>query len=236
MSKVVASTAAAAAQHLDVPPSLLNVNLEASLGSGINVPLGPSSRQQAAVDALAEFYEETAGSRALLVGLNMVSTPASSIVAFPKSSNLLQSALVIASLSGPFNGLANALRMAESMRGRCPQLLTAGSVLTLNPQRSTTSTAAQRRAGAPPSSSTSSDSGSSNSNSDRCAAWLSDYYLPVLTPQASSQAVAANEPMQATVLLPLEVGVIRALRCSVQPLHSPASSSSSRVDTQGACM
>jgi hypothetical protein len=217
---------AATAQQLQVPRSLIKVTLESSLGSGLNVPPAAPNRQQAAVDALAEFFEETTGSTSLLVGLNMVSNQAlklhTNTSSSPKDGTGLSapstagagSILALATLNGPVGDLAHILHMADTMQHRCPELLQQGAVLNMSAP------------GSP-----------ARKHSSSCTAWLSDWYLPVLRPEAalkatpkaaallagsaaalrnadstnasavdkSSSAAGADTTYPATVALPLEV-------------------------------
>lgn len=210
---VVNRTAAATAHQLNVSQAALRVSFEASLGSGLNVPAVPSSRQQAAVDALAEFFEETTGTTGLLVGLNIVpgaQTPAQTNSTSESSDSLSAtsaasrgSVLALATLNGPVGDLAYILRMAAMQQQRCPELFQLGAVLNLSAVGST-----HRK-----------------SSTTTCAAWLSDWYMPVVTGDAPPREVSKAPPMprgaaalqgtkplgdagaelQAQVALPLEV-------------------------------
>lgn len=190
---MVDSMTAATAQQLQVPRSLVKVTLESSLGSGLNVPPAAPNRQQAAVDALAEFFEETTGSFSLLVGLNMVSNQASEVQSntssSPKdgtSSSAHSTAgagtiLALATLNGVVGDLAHILHMADTMQRRCPELFQQGAVLNMSAPGSPV-----------------------RKHSSSCTAWLSDWYMPVLRPDTELKA----KP-RASALLP---GAAAALR------------------------
>lgn len=168
VAHVVNSTAAATSQQLGVDQSALTVSLEASLGSGIKVPAVPTSRTQAAVAALADFFEEAAGTTALLVGLTLLPrTPA----AHSSNSTSVRSAagsdsglLALATLNGPFGDLAHAIGMADALQS-CPELFRLGTVLELSAPGGKASTA--------------------------CAARLSDKYMPVVTGKGHQQEAKA---------------------------------------------
>lgn len=218
VAALINSTAAAAADQLKVPMSLLRVTIESSLGAGLNVPLAPAARQQAAVDALAEFFEETTGAGALLVGLNMIPTATAAQAAASNSANTSSAqdsmgsspgssatVLALATVNGPLGDLAHALHMAHNMELRCHELFQQDAVLNL----------------------TTSDSPYRKTSSSSCAAWLSDWYLPVLQhpgdlqpgvkaaslPPGAAALQRAQPPAslrsstvyQATVAMPLEV-------------------------------
>lgn len=205
VAAVVNNTAAATAQQLEVPQTALRVTFEASLGSGLHVPAVPSARQQAAVDALAEFFEETTGTTGLLVGLNIVPAPGTATAhanttnkgadQASAGSTAAGTVLALATLNGPIGDLAHVLRMADMQEHRCPELFQLSAVLQLSAPGSF-----QRKGSTP------------------CAAWLSDWYMPVLRPDTKAPALppgaaalqAARPPdvvpqYQAGIALPLEV-------------------------------
>jgi hypothetical protein len=211
VAALINSTTAATAAQLQLPASALRVTLEASLGSGLSVPLAPPSRQQAAVDALADFYEQVTGSSSLLVGLNMVQTPepqhnrATDSSGSPGSKQQ-GSVLALATLNGAFGDLAHVLQMADIMQHRCQELFQLGAVLNI-----------------------------SHKGTTGCSAWLSERYSPALHPQAAGQgsstkaaamppaaaALKAAVPLvddthmqtdQAVVALPMEVRILVGLR------------------------
>lgn len=197
---MVNSTAAATSQQLGVDQSALTVSLEASLGSGINVPAVPTSRTQEAVAALADFFEETAGTTALLVGLTLL--PCIPAVHTRNSTSIHSAAgsdsglLALATLNGPFGDLAHAIGMADALHS-CPELFRLGAVLELSAPGGKASTA--------------------------CAARLSDKYMPVVTGKGhqeeakapamplgaaalrSAEKPFAGGPHKASIALPLEV-------------------------------
>lgn len=233
VAALVNSTTKATAHQLGVPASALHVALESSLGSGLSVPMAPPNRQQAAVDALAEFYERATGSTSLLVGLNMVQTtglkphsPRNSnsttsskrLAASSSGAGSAATVLALATLNSPLGDLADVLHLADTMQHRCQELFLQGAVLDL--------------------------SSSSSASNATCAAWLANWYLPVLHAQgagkdgkaaampaaaAALKAAAARpdssdtdvRPHQAVVALPMQVGCACAeaagrLRCKAQ--------------------
>jgi hypothetical protein len=154
---------------------------------------------------LAEFFEETTGTTGLLVGLNIVPTAgAAAGHANTTNTGLDQSSagstaagtvLALATLNGPIGDLAHVLRMADMQEHRCPELFQLGAVLPLSAPGSL-----QRKSSTP------------------CAAWLSDWYMPLLRldvkppslPPGAAALQAARPPdvvpqYQAGIALPLEV-------------------------------
>lgn len=198
VAHVVNSTASATAQQLRVDQSVLTVSFEASLGSGINLPAVPGSRTQAAVAALADFFEETADTTALLVGLTLLPrTPAthtSNSTSVRSTAGSDSGLLALATLNGPFGDLAHAIDMADELQC-CPELFRLGAVLEL----------------------------SGNNASTACAARLSNKYMPVVTGKGHQQEAKApamppgaaalrsaekpfaGGPHKASIALPLEV-------------------------------
>lgn len=169
VAALINSTTEATAGQLDLPASALRVTLEASLGSGLSVPLAPPSKQQAAVDALADFYEQVTGSSSLLVGLNMVQTPGPKHNSATDSSSSpgskqQGSVLALATLNGPIGDLAHVLHMGDVMQHRCQELFQLGAVLNI------------------------SEKGSSG-----CSAWLSQRYSPVLHPPGAGQVSSTSK-------------------------------------------
>jgi hypothetical protein len=180
VAHIVNNTAAATAQQLRVDQSALTVSLEASLGSGLNVPAVPPSRTQAAVAALADFFQDTAGTTALLVGLTLL--PRIPAVHTSNSTSARSTAgsdpglLALATLNGPFGDLAHAIGMADALQS-CPELFRLGAVLDLS---------APAPGGKP---------------STACAARLADRYMPVVTGKGLQQgAKAAAMPPKAAAL------------------------------------
>lgn len=203
---IVNSTAAATAQQLGVDQSALTVSLEASLGSGLNVPVVPPSRTQAAVTALADFFQDTAGTTALLVGLTLLPRTPAAHTSHSSSARSTAGSdpglLALATLNGPFGDLAHAIGMADALQS-CPELFQLGAVLDLSAP-----------APAP-----------GGKASTACAARLADRYMPVVTGKGFQQGAkaaamppnaaalrSAEKPVaggthKASIALPLEVNI-----------------------------
>jgi hypothetical protein len=197
------------------------------------VPLAPPSKQQAAVDALADFYEQVTGSSSLLVGLNMVQTPGPKHNSATDSSSSpgskqQGSVLALATLNGPIGDLAHVLHMGDVMQHRCQELFQLGAVLNI------------------------SEKGSSG-----CSAWMSQRYSPVLHPPGAGQvsstskaampaaaaALKAALPLadgdhvqiaQAVVALPMEVRQNQGFRCG-SCLKGMESAAAPRAAGEGGC-
>lgn len=121
---VAQSVTAAAAQHLGVAVSQVQVNLQGTLTAALELPGGPAGSQQhtAAAQAVAQFLEVlgTAAGPSVLVGVDLVRP-----TALLQQQNSSEVVIAVGSISA-LGDMSQTLAIAAAMQQQCPELSVKG--------------------------------------------------------------------------------------------------------------
>ncbi|WIA32631.1 hypothetical protein OEZ86_003434 [Tetradesmus obliquus] len=170
-----------AAAQLGVPAQNVQVEMSASLATGLQLPAPTLQQQPTASQAMAEFLEaiSSPGSPSVLVGVDLVRPAGDMMGPAPASSNASSNAAVIAigSISG-VGDVTQSLRIANAMQRQCPELFIRGTAFT--------------------------------AADSACAALLAARYLPALAGPDGSPATAAPSNTSSGTLVGLATNTTAA--------------------------